>query len=101
MFKIDIDHIIPGSLFNKSTLDNKDSIKDNILNLGFLPKDDNISKSNKRLSEIKHNQWLVDQVIKYEFIELNDFNKYSNINNYEEMFIIIKSINSFYALILN
>ncbi len=75
MFKIDIDHIIPGSLFNKSTLDNKDSIKDNILNLGFLPKDDNISKSNKRLSEIKHNQWLVDQVIKYEFIELNDFYK--------------------------
>ncbi|WP_270772651.1 DUF262 domain-containing protein [Intestinibacter bartlettii] len=92
MYKIDIDHIIPVSLFNKSAIENKDSIKDNILNLGLLPKDDNIYKSNKRLSEIKHNQWLVDQVKKYEFIERDDFNKYSNINNYEEMFKFRKEI---------
>lgn len=84
--EIDVDHIIPASLFNKSALYKSSVIKDNILNLGLLPKVDNISKSNKVLSQIKHNNWLSDQVEKYEFINKDDFNKYSNLNNYEEMF---------------
>jgi hypothetical protein len=82
--KIETDHIIPQSVFEKSTIQNKDSVRHNIYNLALLPKDENISKSNKRLIEIS-NQWLKDQIVKYTCISEDDFAKYSDLNNLSDL----------------
>ena len=84
-YGIEVDHIIPQSLFKQSAIERREVLKDNILNLGLLPKDDNISKSNKRLIEI-NSPWLKDQIKKYEFIEETDYTKYSDLNNYSDIF---------------
>ncbi|MEY8254316.1 DUF262 domain-containing protein [Clostridium perfringens] len=84
-YGIEIDHIIPQSLFAHSTINRKEVIKDNILNLGLLPKDENISKGNKKLVEINEH-WLKDQIKKYEFINEDEFTYYSNINNVNSIF---------------
>ena len=88
-YDIEIDHIIPKSLFSQSTITRKEVLKDNILNLGLLPKNENISKSNKKLVEINQ-QWLKDQIKKYEFIEYKDYQLYSDIGDYETIFNIRK-----------
>ncbi|MCI6275706.1 MAG: DUF262 domain-containing protein [Clostridium sp.] len=84
-YDIEVDHIIPKTLFNQSSIPRKEVIQDNILNLGLLPKDENISKSNKKLLLID-SQWLKDQIVKYEFISEDKFGEYSNVNNYQKMF---------------
>lgn len=84
-YEIEVDHIIPQTLFNESSIARKDVVQHNILNLGLLPKDDNISKSNKKLIMIEK-QWLKDQILKYEFIAESDYVEYSNVNNYLKMF---------------
>lgn len=84
-YEIEIDHIIPQTLFNESSIPRKEVIQNNLLNLGLLPKDENVAKSNKKLILID-SQWLKDQIIKYEFIEENKFLDYSNVNNYQLMF---------------
>ncbi len=84
-YGIEIDHIIPQTLFNESSIQRKDVIQDNLLNLGLLPKDENIAKSNKKLSMID-SSWLEDQIEKYEFIPKEKFKDFSNINNYQELF---------------
>lgn len=81
---IEVDHIIPKTKFDSSTLANKDIIKDNLFNLGLLPKKENISKSNKLLKEI-NDEWLIDQIVRYENIAREDFKKYSDINNLESL----------------
>ena len=83
--KIEVDHIIPKSLFNESTIEHRDSIQHNILNLGLLPKDENSSKGNKKLGLIE-SEWLKDQITKYEFIERDDFYMFSDVNNYRVLF---------------
>ena len=82
---IEVDHIIPQTAFDKSIIERKKVIQDNLLNLGLLPKDENVSKSNKKLNAIE-SPWLKDQIVKYEFIPLEMFNEYSDIGNYEKMF---------------
>lgn len=84
-YDIEVDHIIPQTLFNQSSIPKKEVIQDNLLNLGLLPKDENISKSNKKLILID-SQWLKDQIVKYEFILEDKFLEYSNVNNYQQMF---------------
>ena len=84
-YAVEVDHIIPQTLFNESTIERKNIIQDNILNLGLLPKDDNVSKSNKKLTLIEK-QWLKDQILKYEFISEEKYIEYSNVNNYKKMF---------------
>lgn len=84
-YGLEVDHIIPQTLFNESSIARKEVVQDNLLNLGLLPKDENIAKSNKKLILID-SQWLKDQVTKYEFIDENDFLEYSNVSNYEKMF---------------
>lgn len=84
-YDIEVDHIIPKTLFAESNIERKDIIRDNILNLGLLPKDENIAKSNKKLILID-SQWLKDQIKKYEFISEDKFTLYSNVNNYKDMF---------------
>ena len=88
-FKYDIDHIIPQTAFRESTLPDKEKIQDNLFNLAFLPKRDNISKSNKRLREI-HNSWLREQISAYEFIEPEQYEKFSDVGNYKELFELRK-----------
>lgn len=83
-YPIEVDHIIPKKLFGGSCLPNKDKIKDGLFNLAFLPKDENIYKSDKTLKEIT-NDWLKDQIEKYEFIDKCDFNKFSDIANHEQL----------------
>lgn len=84
-YGIEIDHILPQSLFKQSTIERQEIIKDNILNLGLLPKNENISKGNKRLIEITI-PWLKDQIKKYEFIDEKEYAYYSDINNYSKIF---------------
>lgn len=84
-YGIEIDHIIPQTLFNESSIPRKEVLQNNLLNLGLLPKDENIAKSNKKLILID-SQWLKDQIVKYEFISQEKFNGYSNVNNYQAMF---------------
>lgn len=81
---IEVDHIIPKTKFDSSTIKNKDVVKDNLFNLGLLPKKENISKSNKLLREIT-DEWLIDQIEIYENIKEEDFLKYSDINNLEAL----------------
>lgn len=89
---IEVDHIIPQSLFNASaTIPKKETIQHNVLNLGLLPKGENISKSDKKLIVID-DTWLVDQIERYEFIKKEDFAKYSNVNNYQSLFDYRKPI---------
>ena len=84
-YSIEVDHIIPQSLFTQSTINKKDVLKDSIFNLGLLPKNENISKSNKRLIEIQ-GDWLKDEIVKFEFIEKSKFEHYSDVNNYKDLF---------------
>lgn len=79
-YSIEVDHILPQSLFKSSSINDAELIVHNIFNLGLLPKDENIGKSNKLLTEIM-SDWLIDQIKKYEFIDKDDFRKYSDINN--------------------
>ena len=83
---LDVDHIIPQTLFETSMYDRASSIKDNLLNLGILPKESNTSKGGRKLIQISDNKVLVEEIKKYEFIDKADFEKYSDITNYEEMF---------------
>ena len=90
-YNIEIDHIIPQTQFNESSIIRKEVIQNNLLNLGLLPKDENIAKSNKKLILID-SQWLKDQILKYEFISEDRFVEYSNVTNYQNMFDDRKSI---------
>ena len=83
----DVDHIIPQSLFENSQIPRKNVIMNNILNLGVLPTNENISKGKKRLTQID-DAWLKTQIEKYEFIanDLDTYSKFSNVSNYQELF---------------
>lgn len=83
-YTIEVDHIIPQTKFDNSTIENKDIIKHNLFNLGLLPKKENISKSNKTLREIT-DSWLQSQIVYFEEIDKNDFEKFSDITNYLEL----------------
>ena len=83
---LDVDHIIPQVLFNGSTtIPRKEVVKDNLLNLGILAKENNTSKGSKRLIEIT-DDWLKTQIKEYEFIEEADYGQFSNVNNWPQLF---------------
>lgn len=83
--EIELDHIIPQDTFNNSTVERKEVKQHNILNLGLLPKNENISKGKKRLIEINNN-WMRDQIEKYEYVSRDDFALYSDLANLDEIF---------------
>jgi hypothetical protein len=89
--QLDVDHIIPQTLFNTSAYPRKETLRDNLLNLGILPKQENCSKNNKRLVEIS-NPWLKEMITKYEFIDESDFGKFSDVTKYQEMFDLRRPI---------
>jgi hypothetical protein len=84
LYSTHVDHIVPQALFKKSALANKDLLQNNLFNLALLPANENISKSDDRLIEIT-NQWLKDQILKYEFIAEKDYLKYSDLNNLDSL----------------
>lgn len=84
-YEIEVDHILPQTHFRQSVIPKKDIVQDNLLNLGLLPKEENTSKGSKRLVEITK-PWLKEQILAYEFIREEDYQKYSDINNYEKLF---------------
>ena len=90
-YGLEVDHIIPQTLFNESSIERKEVIQNNLLNLGLLPKNENIAKGNKKLILID-SQWLKDQIVKYEFIPEEMFLEYSNVNNFHKMFDIREQI---------
>lgn len=90
-YEIEIDHIIPQASFGTSSIDNRDVLQHNVLNLGLLPKDENASKNNKRLIMIE-SQWLKDQITRYEFIPEDRFQEFSNVSNYKALFECRKPI---------
>ena len=85
MQAIEVDHIIPQSLFENSSIPNKDSIVNSIFNLGLLPKNENISKGKKVLAVIT-DLWLQNQIEKYEFVTKEQYYTYSDIVNYKRIF---------------
>jgi hypothetical protein len=80
---IDVDHIIPQSLFDGEGKSTKDFMN-NLANLALLPRRQNISKGNKKLNEID-DPWLRDQIINYEEIMDNQFNEMSDVHNFERL----------------
>lgn len=86
---VEIDHILPQTKFEESQISQKDLIKDNLFNLGLLPKDENVSKSNKTLRSIE-SEWLRQEVEKYEQIPLDKFEYFSDINNFRDLFALRK-----------
>ncbi|MCR4880255.1 MAG: DUF262 domain-containing protein [Bacilli bacterium] len=89
-YSIEIDHIIPQSLFDSTTLPNKKLLQHSLYNLGLLPKKENVSKGNERLRNIE-DIWLKNQIKTYEFIPFDRFEEFSNINNYQALFDLRKA----------
>ena len=85
IYSIEVDHIIPQTKFEESCIVNNKIVKDNLYNLGLLPKNENISKGNKILRHIE-SDWLKQEIEKYEQIPFEKFDYFSNINHYKELF---------------
>lgn len=79
----DVDHIIPQELFRDNSLVPM-IMKDSLINLGLLPKRENISKGAKRLKEVS-NSWLRESISSYEGIKEEDFDKYSDVTHIEDL----------------
>lgn len=86
---IEVDHILPKTKFEESQIPRKDLIKDNLFNLGLLPRRENACKGNKTLRAIE-SPWLKQQVVKYEQIPVDKFEYFSDLNNYRELFALRK-----------
>jgi hypothetical protein len=80
----DIDHIIPQSLFDSSSIPKAGLIKNTLFNLCPLPTKDNIRKNNSILSDIK-DSWLIGQIEYFSTIKEKDFKKFSTVNNWEQL----------------
>jgi hypothetical protein len=83
--KIDIDHIIPQSLFNgNGNILNAVNIKNALFNLSPLPSKDNIKKTNKTLQSIT-DPWLIQQIERYTKISPKKFVQFSDVNSWEKL----------------
>lgn len=88
-YMIEVDHILPQAKFDLSQLPRKSVLKDSLFNLGLLPKNENVGKSDKTLRQIE-SDWLRNQIEKYEQIPAERFEEFSNINNYKDLFALRK-----------
>lgn len=83
--KVDVDHILPQSLFESNgSIPNAANIKNSLFNLCPLPSRDNIKKTNKTLKNIE-DPWLIQQIEKYSHIKQNMFIEYSDVNSWEKL----------------
>ncbi|MDP2452973.1 MULTISPECIES: DUF262 domain-containing protein [unclassified Kaistella] len=81
---VDIDHIIPQSLFNKSNIIDAEIIKNALFNLCPLPSKENSSKTNKSLKHID-DKWLVQQIEKFSNIKYNQFENFSHATKWQDL----------------
>lgn len=78
----DIDHIYPQNLFQSNR--NADSrLMNSISNLEILESNVNKAKKNKKLNEVSSE--IKNQISAYSGIDVNCFEKYSDINNYKDL----------------
>ena len=80
----DIDHIIPQSLFDSSNIPKANLIKNTLFNLCPLPAIGNKKKNDKKLKEIS-DKWLIGQIEYFSQIKQGDFDKFSDIQNWQEL----------------
>lgn len=80
-----IDHIIPQNAWKSSVISNKESVQNNAFNLALLPADVNKSKNDNRLEEISSDTSISTLVSEFEEIDIDDFKKYSNVANYNDL----------------
>ena len=81
---IDVDHIIPQSLFDSSNIPNAENIKNALFNLCPLPSKENTSKTNKKLRAIE-DKWLIQQIEKYSQIESKQFDDFSEVIKWQDL----------------
>jgi hypothetical protein len=83
--RIDVDHIIPQSLFDgNGSIPNAENIKNSLFNLCPLPSKDNIKKTNKTLKSID-DPWLIQQIEKYTHLSSKKFIEFSDVNSWERL----------------
>jgi hypothetical protein len=80
----DVDHIIPQTLFDSSSISKASLVKNALFNLCPLPALGNKKKNDKKLKEIS-DKWLIGQIEYFSEIKEVDFNKFSDIQNWEEL----------------
>jgi len=79
----EVDHIIPQAKFEDNSMV-PNGYKDALFNLELLPKEDNIQKKDKTLSEVT-DTFLQQSISRYCDIKIDDFEKYSDISNIEKL----------------
>lgn len=79
----EVDHIVPQALLANHQMF-PPFYKDALFNLSLLSKEDNIAKKDKKLNEIQEMS-LKETVSKYTGISLDDFDKYSDVQNIEQL----------------
>lgn len=79
----EVDHIFPKEKF-VDNLNVKIHSQDSLFNFALLPKKDNIKKGSKSLKEIT-DKWLQEEISRFSEIPIEDFEKYSDITNLEEL----------------
>jgi len=83
--KIDVDHILPQSLFDgNGSIPNAQNIKNSLFNLCPLPSRDNIKKTNKTLKSID-DPWLIQQIEKYSHVSQKMFDEFSDVNSWKKL----------------
>ena len=80
----DIDHIIPQALFDSSSIPKSNLIKNALFNLCPLPTITNVRKNDKKLKDIT-DIWLIGQIETFSNIKSKDFNKFSDVQNWQEL----------------
>jgi hypothetical protein len=87
----DIDHIIPQSLFDSSSIPKSHLIKNALFNLCPLPSKSNAKKNDKKLNEITDN-WLIGQIEIFSEIKRTNFAKFSDVQKWEDLRIMRSKI---------
>ena len=79
----EVDHIIPQAKLENNQMI-KSTYKDSLFNLQLLPKADNIAKKDKTLNEL-NDSFLRKAISKYTGIHEDDFGRYSDVSQIEEL----------------
>lgn len=79
-----VDHIIPQTLFDASSIPKANLIKNALFNLCILPEISNQKKNDKKLDQISDKE-LINQIEYFSGIKQADFNKFSDVQNWEEL----------------
>ena len=82
--KFDVDHIIPQTLFDSSSIPKANLVKNALFNLCPLPAIGNKKKNDKKLKDIS-DKWLIGQIEYFSEIKEAQFNHYSDVQNWEEL----------------